>query len=356
MGELIPLVWRSSSLGCGGAHPRGVEELIPGVWRSSSPGCGGAHPRGVEELILGELIPGLRRSSSPGCGGAHPRGVEELIPGVRRSSSPGCGGAHPRGVEELILEVWSWFLDHHSSQRLQRKKSTVIMIAETEVFEITDFTTASEWERFVSKLEEVLNDWKLIGNSSRKPAPTKRPLFHRSALEQKEEQFRSFKDRVAENVLLSSTTENTENMNSPVNRSRLTEMYQQLRVCVWPHINWTQPEHRARYLVQEVFSRAHENMTKSLSTVCAGSTSSPQVDTFRRRALENLQMVLLHSSKQQVCVKAFPSLSGPELDLASECYWLGCLMALHSPPLHPDWDRGSGLVFPRDIREIRTKR
>ncbi|CAL9689716.1 unnamed protein product [Knipowitschia caucasica] len=45
--------------------------------------------------------------------------------------------------------------------------------AETEVFEITDFTTASEWERFVSKLEEVLNDWKLIGNSSRKPAPTK---------------------------------------------------------------------------------------------------------------------------------------------------------------------------------------
>uniref|UniRef100_A0A8C3A0T1 Rab3 GTPase-activating protein catalytic subunit n=1 Tax=Cyclopterus lumpus TaxID=8103 RepID=A0A8C3A0T1_CYCLU len=36
---------------------------------------------------------------------------------------------------------------------------------ESEVFEITDFTTASEWERFVSKVEEVLNDWKLIGNS-----------------------------------------------------------------------------------------------------------------------------------------------------------------------------------------------
>nr|XP_020024007.1 rab3 GTPase-activating protein catalytic subunit-like [Castor canadensis] len=36
---------------------------------------------------------------------------------------------------------------------------------ESEVFEITDFTTASEWERFISKVEEVLNDWKLIGNS-----------------------------------------------------------------------------------------------------------------------------------------------------------------------------------------------
>ncbi|KAM8858128.1 rab3 GTPase-activating protein catalytic subunit [Synchiropus picturatus] len=37
---------------------------------------------------------------------------------------------------------------------------------ELEVFEITDFTTASEWERFVSRVEEVLNDWKLTGTSS----------------------------------------------------------------------------------------------------------------------------------------------------------------------------------------------
>ncbi|XP_067843347.1 rab3 GTPase-activating protein catalytic subunit isoform X3 [Heptranchias perlo] len=39
---------------------------------------------------------------------------------------------------------------------------------ESEVFEITDFTTASEWERFVSKIEEVLNDWKLIGSIASK--------------------------------------------------------------------------------------------------------------------------------------------------------------------------------------------
>ncbi|XP_072274189.1 rab3 GTPase-activating protein catalytic subunit isoform X2 [Pyxicephalus adspersus] len=39
---------------------------------------------------------------------------------------------------------------------------------ESEVFEITDFTTASEWERFISKVEEVLNDWKLIGDSFKK--------------------------------------------------------------------------------------------------------------------------------------------------------------------------------------------
>uniref|UniRef100_A0A674PD64 Rab3 GTPase-activating protein catalytic subunit n=1 Tax=Takifugu rubripes TaxID=31033 RepID=A0A674PD64_TAKRU len=39
---------------------------------------------------------------------------------------------------------------------------------ESEVFEITDFTTASDWERFVSRVEEVLNEWKLIGNSEEK--------------------------------------------------------------------------------------------------------------------------------------------------------------------------------------------
>uniref|UniRef100_A0A3Q3MHA5 Rab3 GTPase-activating protein catalytic subunit n=1 Tax=Labrus bergylta TaxID=56723 RepID=A0A3Q3MHA5_9LABR len=49
---------------------------------------------------------------------------------------------------------------------------------ETEVFEITDFTTASEWERFVSRVEEVLNDWKLIGNSAGRSPPDK--VFLRS--------------------------------------------------------------------------------------------------------------------------------------------------------------------------------
>ncbi|XP_013865900.1 rab3 GTPase-activating protein catalytic subunit [Austrofundulus limnaeus] len=36
---------------------------------------------------------------------------------------------------------------------------------ESEVFEITDFTTASEWERFVSRVEEVLTEWKLTESS-----------------------------------------------------------------------------------------------------------------------------------------------------------------------------------------------
>ncbi|GAV09841.1 hypothetical protein RvY_19316 [Ramazzottius varieornatus] len=30
-----------------------------------------------------------------------------------------------------------------------------------EVFEITDFTTASDWERLIARLEDVINEWKL---------------------------------------------------------------------------------------------------------------------------------------------------------------------------------------------------
>ncbi|KAK7879797.1 hypothetical protein WMY93_033539 [Mugilogobius chulae] len=93
----------------------------------------------------------------------------------------------------------------------------------------------------------------------------------RSSLKEKEEQFKSFKDRysldftpsptaayhstlvcfrVAQNMTLSVKTANTENMDSPVNQSRLTEMYQQLRVCTFPNINFTSSDQEARKLVQ----------------------------------------------------------------------------------------------------------
>jgi Rab3 GTPase-activating protein catalytic subunit len=36
-----------------------------------------------------------------------------------------------------------------------------------EVFEITDFTTSTEWERFIARLEEVIREWKLHGESCR---------------------------------------------------------------------------------------------------------------------------------------------------------------------------------------------
>lgn len=34
-----------------------------------------------------------------------------------------------------------------------------------EIFDINDFTTASDWERFIVQIEEAINEWKLNSNN-----------------------------------------------------------------------------------------------------------------------------------------------------------------------------------------------
>lgn len=41
---------------------------------------------------------------------------------------------------------------------------------DAEVFEITDFTTASDWERFISRVEEIFHEWKLVSCLPKPPA------------------------------------------------------------------------------------------------------------------------------------------------------------------------------------------
>lgn len=81
---------------------------------------------------------------------------------------------------------------------------------ESDVFEITDFTTASEWERFISKVEEVLNDWKLIGNSPRK-SPEKGE-YTTGVWEEKcdEVSFADFKFSVTHHYLVQESSEKEE--------------------------------------------------------------------------------------------------------------------------------------------------
>uniref|UniRef100_A0A5F9CZX9 Rab3 GTPase-activating protein catalytic subunit n=1 Tax=Oryctolagus cuniculus TaxID=9986 RepID=A0A5F9CZX9_RABIT len=78
---------------------------------------------------------------------------------------------------------------------------------ESEVFEITDFTTASEWERFISKVEEVLNDWKLIGNSLGKPL--EKGIFTSGIWEEKSDEisFADFRFSVTHHYLVQESTD-----------------------------------------------------------------------------------------------------------------------------------------------------
>nr|XP_048299724.1 rab3 GTPase-activating protein catalytic subunit isoform X3 [Myodes glareolus] len=78
---------------------------------------------------------------------------------------------------------------------------------ESEVFEITDFTTASEWERFISKVEEVLNDWKLIGNSLGQPL--EKGIFTSGTWEERSDEisFADFKFSITHHYLVQESTD-----------------------------------------------------------------------------------------------------------------------------------------------------
>ncbi|KAH0621359.1 hypothetical protein JD844_022543 [Phrynosoma platyrhinos] len=78
---------------------------------------------------------------------------------------------------------------------------------ESEVFEITDFTTASEWERFISRVEEVLNDWKLIGVSSGKPL--EKGVYTTETWEEKSDEiaFADFRFSVTHHYLVQESSE-----------------------------------------------------------------------------------------------------------------------------------------------------
>ncbi|XP_070803091.1 rab3 GTPase-activating protein catalytic subunit isoform X2 [Pituophis catenifer annectens] len=78
---------------------------------------------------------------------------------------------------------------------------------ESEVFEITDFTTASEWERFISRVEEVLNDWKLINISSGKSL--EKGVYTTETWEEKSDEitFADFRFSVTHHYLVQKSTD-----------------------------------------------------------------------------------------------------------------------------------------------------
>ncbi|XP_050924049.1 uncharacterized protein LOC108892732 isoform X44 [Lates calcarifer] len=208
------------------------------------------------------------------------------------------------------------------------------------------------------------------------------PQQARSALKQKEEELKSFKDRVAPDLALSiktgDTDTDTESMNNPVSKTKLTEMYNKLKLLQWPKIkdhlksNAVSREF-TRDLSQKMFRDAAEEMERKKKQIDEvfgltenSSGLTPQkVKEFRQLTIHSLQMNLYHRRKEDL-------LQSPFLDdeaqysqdvmvnfrlLASECYWLGSLMALNNPPLQPDWENISpGMdtwdIFPRDIKSV----
>ncbi|GLD68315.1 uncharacterized protein AKAME5_001962700 [Lates japonicus] len=200
----------------------------------------------------------------------------------------------------------------------------------------------------------------------------------RSALKQKEEELNSFKDRVAADLTVSIKTGDTESMNNPVSKIKLTEMYNKLKLLQWPKIkdhlksNAVSREF-TKDLTQKMFKDAAEEMERKKKQIDEvfglienSSGLTPQkVKEFRQLTIHSLQMDLYHSRKEDLLQRPFLDDKAQYSQdvmvnfrlLASECYWLGCLMALNSPPLQPDWENHvPGLdtwdIFPRDIKSV----
>ncbi|CAI5677949.1 unnamed protein product [Oreochromis niloticus] len=210
-----------------------------------------------------------------------------------------------------------------------------------------------------------------------------------SALKRKDDELKSVKHRMAEmetfckkkvdemrpaeEVFFSVMTGDTESMNNPVSKTRLTEMYTKLKLVQWPKVkdhlkSKNMNPTTTKALVQKMFKSASEEMEKKKKQIEevfilieSSSGISPQkVKQYIQLANHNLQMSLYHSSKED--------LKNLELEgqyphdviiklrfMASECYWLGCLMALNNPPLYPDWKShipgmDAWNIFPRDIK------
>ncbi|XP_054908997.1 uncharacterized protein LOC129374552 isoform X2 [Poeciliopsis prolifica] len=190
-----------------------------------------------------------------------------------------------------------------------------------------------------------------------------------AALKRKDKELKSFKDRLASRSYLFKSGD-TESMNNPVSKTRLTEMYDNLKLLQWPKVK-DQLKSRniqskvVQGLIQETFRSAAGEANKKkqqieeafgLNEYSSGLTPQ-KVKEYRQLTVQNLQMVLFHTNKEELLKTGFPELGGQYSEevmvnlrpLTSECYWLSCLMALNNPPLQPDWRNFVPSMDPWDI-------
>ncbi|MED6287433.1 hypothetical protein CHARACLAT_016331 [Characodon lateralis] len=176
----------------------------------------------------------------------------------------------------------------------------------------------------------------------------------RRAVDDKDEELKSFKDRVAEDVASSIKTGKAINLNNPVSKPRLIELYDDLRFN-WKNfktslISKQESPASVRKLIQEKFEKAKADMeqkTKEIEDLFGLNTPKRdpaplKVKEYCQLSIQNLQLAI-YSEKQEGL--KYPTLAHKQETLedvmnrlGTECYWLGRLMTLNDPPLEPDWE------------------
>ncbi|XP_039463923.1 uncharacterized protein LOC116312117 isoform X4 [Oreochromis aureus] len=191
----------------------------------------------------------------------------------------------------------------------------------------------------------------------------------RSAHKETEEELKSSKDRVAGEVDIALQAGNSENMNNPVNETRLKEMYKELRKD-WTRIKpYQQKAHstpeRIKAWIQRSFLCGAGDMEQKKKLIELAFTlnadharASNKVHEYTKLTLHNLQLAFYYSFID-TAAQGFHGQEGEIHDaslnnLLSKCRWLSGLLALNNPPLLPDWINhhpGQDVwnIFPQEI-------
>ncbi|XP_039863460.1 uncharacterized protein LOC120718815 isoform X2 [Simochromis diagramma] len=187
----------------------------------------------------------------------------------------------------------------------------------------------------------------------------------RSAHKETEEELKSFKDRVAGEVDIALQAGNSENMNNPVNETRLKEMYKELRKD-WARIKpYLQKVHstpeRIKAWIQRSFLCGTGDMEQKKKLIelafnlnADHAQASQKVHEYTNLTLHNLQLAFYHSFID-TAAQGFHGQEGEFMNnLLSKCRWLSGLFALNNPPLQPDWinhhpGQDAWNIFPQEI-------
>ncbi|XP_039463924.1 uncharacterized protein LOC116312117 isoform X5 [Oreochromis aureus] len=176
-------------------------------------------------------------------------------------------------------------------------------------------------------------------------------------------------ERVAGEVDIALQAGNSENMNNPVNETRLKEMYKELRKD-WTRIKpYQQKAHstpeRIKAWIQRSFLCGAGDMEQKKKLIELAFTlnadharASNKVHEYTKLTLHNLQLAFYYSFID-TAAQGFHGQEGEIHDaslnnLLSKCRWLSGLLALNNPPLLPDWINhhpGQDVwnIFPQEI-------
>ncbi|XP_043085061.1 uncharacterized protein LOC122331577 [Puntigrus tetrazona] len=196
----------------------------------------------------------------------------------------------------------------------------------------------------------------------------------RVQLEQCKKNYESCKARMASDAVLDmgSSGALTEDLNNPCRETELKKMYDKLRLQMLAKyimeikkksktdktINETKEKERLKAMLKNIFTKAQQDMTEKkdflsffqadhkteegekqelVKTQDKNTKQQKKKLKYIELALQNLQMIIFHEEARNL--QTMYKQPDPLCELADECYKVGCLLALHNPPLLLDWEK-----------------